>query len=127
MKTNRIINDDGEVFEENNENMALAKREINELAILNEWLEKKAQLMAAEQQFKMVDKPFRKVIKEIFEKYSIKKLENDYVQIILKNGFQKKAWRDEELIALIERHGMNVDDFKEITWVDGTITIKYKE
>lgn len=127
MKTNRIINDDGEVFEENNENMALAKREINELAILNEWLEKKAQLMAAEQQFKMVDKPFRKVIKEIFEKYSIKKLENDYVQIILKNGFQKKAWRDEELIALIKRHGMNVDDFKEITWVDGTITIKYKE
>lgn len=125
-KDERIIDENGEVLDTNNENLALAKRELNELVIFDEWLEKKEMLETAKEQFSFVDKPFRTAIKDLFTKYSIKKLDNDYLQIVFRNGYTKTSWDSEKVKALIYRSGLEPEDFQTVEWVEGTINIKYK-
>ena len=121
-----IDNETGELLEENTESYMIARRELGELAIFDEWIEKQEQLLMAKEQFEMVDKPFRKILKELFEKYSIKRLENDYVDVILKNGYNKSSWDEEKLKAFIYSHGGDPNDFKTEKWINGAFQIKYK-
>lgn len=123
-----INNETGEVMlvEEDPEKYELAKRELNELAVFDDWLEKKEMLETAKEQFDMVDKPFRKFLKELFEKYSIRRLENDYVDIIQKNGYNKTSWNDEKLKAFIYKNGADPADFQENKWIAGSFQMKYK-
>lgn len=109
------------------ENYQLAKRELNELAIFDDWLERKEALETAKEQFDMVDKPFRKAMKELFEKYSITRLENDYIDILFKNGYTKKSWDDEKLKIFIYSHGESPEDYMTEKDVASTLQIKYKE
>lgn len=121
-----IDNETGELLEENKENYMIAKKELGELEIFGDWIEKQEQLLMAKEQFDMVDKPFRRILKELFEKYSIKRLENDYMDVILKNGYNKSSWNEEKLKAFIYAHGGNPDDFKDEKWINGAFQIKYK-
>lgn len=126
MKINDLT---GEIEEQDNanENNALAVRELTQMAIFVDWLEKKEELLTAKQQFEMVDKPFRKVIKELFDKYSLTSLDNDYMTISFRNGYVKKSFDETKLKEFILQNGGNPDDFKVEKWVDSTISIKYKE
>ena len=124
MKVNDLT---GEVIENNDDNLALAKREVNELALFEPWLEAKEMLLTAKEKFEMVDVPFRKTIKEIFEKYAIKSLDNPYVSIVQKNGFARTKWDDEKLNEFLITHGAKPSDFKTQSWVEGTLQIKYKD
>lgn len=124
-----IDNETGEVVEtiEDPEKYELAKSELNSLAVLDNWLDRKAQLDAAKEQFEMVDKPFRKIMSELFEKYSIRRLENEYIDIIQKNGYSKSSWNDEKLKAFIYKNGGDPKDFQDEKWINGSLQIKYKE
>lgn len=124
MKVNDLT---GEVIEDNSDNLALAKHEVNELAVFEPWLEAKENLLTAKEQFEMVDMPFRKLITEIFDKYSIKSLTNNYIAIAQRNGYSKEKWDDEKLEKFIIEHGAKPSDFKTRTWVNGTLQIKYKD
>ena len=124
-----IDNETGEVIEaqeETSENYQLAKRELNELAVFDEWLDRKEELETAKERFDMVDKPFRKVIANLFEQYSIHRLENDYIDIIQKNGFMKTSWDEEKLKAFIYKNGGDPKDFQSEKWVNGSLQIKDK-
>ena len=125
----RIIDETGEVIEteENNVNYQLAKRELDHLPVLNDWLEKKENYLTAKEQFEMVDKPFRAKLKELFEKYGLKSLKNNYIEIIQKNGYIRKSWDDEKLKAFIYQHGGDPEEFKNSKWIDSTLQMKYKE
>lgn|GEM_PF-5676135 len=122
-----IDNLTGEVLEEKEENLQLAKKEFYSIANVDNWLEKKEALETAKEQFEMVDKPFRKLIKELFEKYQIHRLTDDYIDILLKNGYQRSSWDDEKLNEFIIQSGLKPEQFKKDKWIDGTIQIKYKE
>lgn len=122
-----IDNLTGEVLEEKEENLQLAKKEFYSIANVDNWLEKKEALETAKEQFEMVDKPFRKLIKELFEKYQIHRLTDDYIDILLKNGYQRSSWDDEKLNEFIIQNGLKPEQFKKDKWIDGTIQIKYKE
>lgn len=105
----------------------LAKAELDNLPVLNEWMEKKDEYLRAKEQFEMVDKPFRKVLKEIFDRFSITRLTNNYVDVGWRNGYIKKSWDEDLLEEFIIKHGARPDDFKKEKWIDGTISVKYKE
>lgn len=122
-----IDNLTGEILEEKEENLQLAKKEFYSVANVDNWLEKKEALETAKEQFEMVDKPFRKLIKELFEKYQIHRLTDDYIDILLKNGYQRSSWDDEKLNEFIIQSGLKTEQFKKDKWIDGTIQIKYKE
>jgi len=122
-----IDNLTGEILEEKEENLQLAKKEFYSIANVDNWLEKKEALETAKEQFEMVDKPFRKMIKELFEKYQIHRLTDDYIDILLKNGYQRSSWDDEKLNEFIIQSGLKPEYFKKDKWIDGTIQIKYKE
>ena len=126
MKKETINNETGEVVEEVKENYEIAKRELNALAIFDSWVEKQEQLLMAKEQFEAVDKPFRKAISELFEKYAVKSLKNDYVDITMRNGFMKSSWDEDKLLAFIYQHGANPKDFKTEKWQNGSLAIKYK-
>jgi hypothetical protein len=117
----------GEVIEESNDNLALAKRELNELALFEPWLEAKENLLTAKERFEMVDKPFRKVIGELFDKFSIKSISNDYISISYRNGYVKESWDSDKLEQFILSHGAKPSDFKTQKWVEGGLQLKYKE
>ena len=57
-------------MEENTVKYQLAVRELNEMAVFDDWLEKKEALETAKEQFEMIDKPFRKKLFELFENCS---------------------------------------------------------
>ena len=125
----RIDDATGEVIEneENSINYQLAKSELDRLPVLNEWMEKKEEYLRAKEQFEMIDTPFRKVLKEIFDRFSITRLTNNYVDVGWRNGYIKKSWDDKLLERFIIEHGADPDQFKKEKWVDGTISVKYKE
>ena len=130
MVKNIIDNETGEIIENvetSTEKYELAKRELNELAVFDEWLDRKEELETAKEKFDMVDKPFRKVIANLFEEYSIRRLENDYIDIIMKNGFVKTSWDEEKLNAFIYKNGADPKDFQTEKWVNGSLQIKYKD
>ena len=116
----------GEVLEENTVNYQLAIREFNSLQVIDEWLERKEALETAKEQFEMVDKPFRRKMKEIFEKYGITRLYNDYLDVSNKNGYTRESWDDEKLTEFIIKNGGDPKQFKTGKWINGTIQIKYK-
>lgn len=127
-KVGMKINDlTGEVIEESSDNLALAKRELNELTLFEPWLEAKEKLLTAKEQFDMVDKPFRKLIRELFDKFQIKSISNDYISISYRNGYVKESWDDEKLEQFIVSHGAKPSDFKTTKWVEGGLQMKYKE
>lgn len=123
----KIDNLTGEVIEENNDNLALAKRELNELALFEPWLEAKEKLLTAKEQFEMVDKPFRKLIGDLFNKFSIKSISNDYISISYRNGYVKETWDDKKLEQFLISHDAKPSDFKTKKWVEGGLQLKYKE
>ena len=96
------------------------------MVILETWMEKQEQLLMAKEQFEAVDKPFRKALKDLFERYAIKSLKNDYVDINLRNGYSKESWDEDKLLAFIYKNGGDPKDFKKESWVNGSMAIKYK-
>lgn len=119
----------GEVIEveENSIKYQLALRELNELAVFGEWLEKKEAYLTAKEQYEMVDAPFRAKLKELFEKFSLKSIKNQYIDVIQKNGYNKTSWDSKKLEAFIYQHGGDPENFKKSTWVDSSLQLKYKE
>lgn len=125
----KIDNVTGEIVEEtevNSENYQLARREMNALEIVDKWLDLKEAYETAKEQFEMVDKPLRRTLKELFKKYEVHRINGDYIDAIEKNGYFKKGWDEEKLIAFIYKHDGNPEDFKTSKWIDGTLQIKYK-
>ena len=126
----KIDDQTGEVIETvdtNSVKYQLALSELKQLAVFGEWLEKKEAYLTAKEQFEMVDKPFRKTMGELFDRYSLHRLTNEYIDIVSKNGYEKKKWDDEKLEKYLISQGLNPDTFKTSTWVNGTLQIKYKE
>ena len=126
----KIDDQTGEVIETvdtNSVKYQLALSELNQLAVFGEWLEKKEAYLTAKEQFEMVDKPFRKTMGELFDRYSLHRLTNDYIDIVSKNGYEKKKWDDEKLEKYLISQGLSPDTFKTSTWVNGTLQVKYKE
>lgn len=126
----KIDDQTGEVIETvdtNSVKYQLALSELNQLAVFGEWLEKKEAYLTAKEQFEMVDKPFRKTMGELFDRYSLHRLTNDYIDIVSKNGYEKKNWDNEKLEEYLISQGLNPDTFKKSTWVNGTLQVKYKE
>lgn len=119
----------GEVIEveENSIKYQLALRELNELAVFGEWLEKKEAYLTAKEQYEMVDAPFRAKLKELFEKFGLKSIKNQYIDVIQKNGYNKTSWDSKKLEAFIYQHGGDPENFKKSTWVDSSLQLKYKE
>ena len=119
----------GEVIEveENSIKYQLALRELNELAVFGEWLEKKEAYLTAKEQYEMVDAPFREKLKELFEKFGLKSIKNQYIDVIQKNGYNKTSWDSKKLEAFIYQHGGDPENFKKSTWVDSSLQLKYKE
>ena len=119
----------GEVIEveENSIKYQLALRELNELAVFGEWLEKKEAYLTAKEQYEMVDGPFREKLKELFEKFGLKSIKNQYIDVIQKNGYNKTSWDSKKLEAFIYQHGGDPENFKKSTWVDSSLQLKYKE
>ena len=113
--------------EQNKVRYQLAKRELNEMAVFDEWLDKKEALLTAKEQYEMVDVPFRKAMHELFERYGITRLENDYIDILLKSGYMKKTWDSEKLKVLIYSLGESPDDYMTEKWVDSSLQMKYKD
>lgn len=126
----KIDDQTGEVIETvdtNSVKYQLALSELKQLAVFGEWLEKKEAYLTAKEQFEMVDKPFRKTMGELFDRYSLRRLTNDYIDIVSKNGYEKKNWDNEKLEEYLISQGLNPDTFKKSTWVNSTLQIKYKE
>lgn len=126
----KIDDQTGEVIETvdtNSVKYQLALSELKQLAVFGEWLEKKEAYLTAKEQFEMVDKPFRKTMGELFDRYSLRRLTNEYIDIVSKNGYEKKNWDNEKLEEYLISQGLNPDTFKKSTWVNGTLQIKYKE
>ena len=119
----------GEVIEveENSIKYQLALRELNELAVFGEWLEKKEAYLTAKEQYEMVDAPFREKLKELFERFGLKSIKNQYIDVIQKNGYNKTSWDSKKLEAFIYQHGGDPENFKKSTWVDSSLQLKYKE
>lgn len=126
----KVNNETGEVLETNEtdeQTLYLAKRELNELTLFEPWLQAKENLLTAKEQFEMVDAPFKKMIEELFMKYSIKSISNDYISITDRNGYPRMYWDDEKLTEFIIKHGEKPEHFKTSKWINGGIQIKYKE
>lgn len=126
----KVNNETGEVLETNEtdeKTLYLAKRELNELTLFEPWLQAKENLLTAKEQFEMVDAPFKKMIEELFMKYSIKSISNDYISITDRNGYPRMYWDDEKLTEFIIKHGEKPEHFKTSKWINGGIQIKYKE
>ena len=126
----KIDDQTGEVIETvdtNSVRYQLALSELKQLAVFGEWLEKKEAYLTAKEQFEMVDKPFRKTMGELFDRYSLHRLTNEYIDIVSKNGYEKKNWDNEKLEEYLISQGLNPDTFKKSTWVNSTLQIKYKE
>ena len=123
----RIDNETGEVIETSSAEYELALSEFNRLPVVDTWMQKKQDYEMAKEQFEMVDKPFRKTLKDIFERYSVHRLNTDYIDIIEKNGYLRKKWDEKKLIAFIKKHKADPRDFYEETWVNGTIQMKEKK
>ena len=126
----KIDDQTGEVIETvdtNSVKYQLALSELKQLAVFGEWLEKKEAYLTAKEQFEMVDKPFRKTMGELFDRYSLHRLTNEYIDIVSKNGYEKKNWDNEKLEGYLISQGLNPDTFKKSTWVNSTLQIKYKE
>lgn len=117
----------GEEINVKQENYDIALREFNNLQEVDTWLEMKAKYDAVKEQFEMVDKPLRKKVIELFDKYFIKSLSNAYISITRRNGYEKVTWDDEKVKQLIIDNKLDVADFQTKKWVDGTLQIKYKE
>ena len=114
-------------MEENSVKYQLAKRELNELVIFDEWLEKKEALETAKEQFDFVDKPFRKALKDLFDRFGITRLENDYIDIQFRDAYTRKTWDDETLKIFIYSHGESPDDYMKEKEIASTLSVKYKE
>ena len=119
----------GEVIEatENKEQYALALQEFNSLPIIDKYVDAKVFYLYAKEQLEMVEHPLKEALEKIFNEYSIKSLKNEYLDATYRNGFMKKTWDSKALEKFIYEHGGDPDDFKKETWVEGGITLKYKE
>ena len=125
-----IVNDQtGEVtvVENSKENTAVALRDLAAMAVFEKWIDAKENYLMAKEQFEMVDKPFREAIQMLFDRYSVSSLDNDTIQISYRNGYRKKSWNNKKLEKFIYQHGGDPEDFKDESWVNGGLSIKYKE
>lgn len=123
-----IDNETGEIIEKSIDDnaMVLANNELTNAIVFIDWMEARDRYLMAKEQFESVDAPFKKKVKELFDKYSIKSIKNDYMNITLKNGYLKETWDDEKIEQLIYDLGLDEDNFKNTKWIDGSIQIKYK-
>lgn len=123
----KIDNETGEVIEANEEQYALALKEFNSLEIIDKYIDANVNYLYAKEQLEMIEHPLKEKLKEIFERFAIKSLKNEYIDAVLRNGYSKKSWDNKALEKFIYQHGGDPEDFKKEAWVDGGITIKYKE
>lgn len=122
-----INNETGEVIETNEEQYALALKEFNSLAIIDKYIDAKVNYLYAKEQLEMIEHPLKEQLEKIFNEYSIKSLKNEYLDAVYRNGYSKKSWDSKALEKFIYQHGGDPDDFKKETWIEGGITLKYKE
>lgn len=105
----------------------LIKTQITSLEIYDNWLEKKALKESAVQQFDMVDFQFKKALKEVFEKFGIKRFDDDYIQVVLRDGYYRESLDKEKVLELLDELGLIKDDYMNKKFIDSTITIKEKQ
>lgn len=121
-----MINEEtGEILEQ--ETYDLVKREVNALEIFDKWLDAKEALLTAKEQFEMVDKPFRKKLKEIFNKFSIKRFHNDYIDVQTRSGYLRKTFDADMVEKYIRDHGDDPEEFKKGKYIAETLSVKYKD
>lgn len=104
----------------------LIKKQITSLSIFNEWLEKKEAKEAADEQFDITDYQFKKVLKELFKEYNIKRFDDDYLQIILRAAYTRKTYDKKKIDELFDELGLVKEDYQNETFIDEAIVIKEK-
>lgn len=110
-----------------NNNNELIKKEFNELAIVNEYIESKEMYLAAKEQYEIKEYQLKKALMPLFKKYDIKRLDNDQIQAIRRDGYYRYSWDKEKLEKLFDELGEPKENYQTSTFIDETITIKYKE
>ena len=109
------------------EKYEIVKKELNELSIADDWLDKKEAYETAKYEFELVDKPFKSWLKEKMKEFKITRIYNAYLDAQLRKGYSKHKWNDKKVEEFIREHGGNPDDFRVFNQVDDTIAIKYIE
>lgn len=127
MKVNNTTGEIVETNDRNTEKYELAKNEVNALTVFDTWLEAKAQLLAVQDQFDIVDKKFREALNGIFDKYDLKSLENEYFYAGWRNGYSRKSWDSKKLDEFIYQNNRKPEEFKTEKWIEGGLTVKFKE
>ena len=120
-----IDRETGEVISE--QNLALIKKEVGSLEVFDKWLDAKEQLLTAKERFEMVDKPFRKAMKDIFEKYGISRFYNEYIDVTQRSAYVRSSFDPDLIEQYIKAHGDDPNDFKVSKKIAGTLSIKYKD
>lgn len=120
-----INQETGEILEQ--ETYDLIKREVNAIEIFDKWLDAKEALLTAKEQFEMVDKPFRKKLKEIFGKFSIKRFHNEYIDVQTRSGYLRKTFDADMVEKYIRDHGDDPEEFKKGKYIAETLSVKYKD
>lgn len=120
-----INQETGEILEQ--ETYDLIKREVNAIEIFDKWLDAKEALLTAKEQFEMVDKPFRKKLKEIFNKFSIKRFHNEYIDVQTRSGYLRKTFDADMVEKYIRDHGDDPEEFKKGKYIAETLSVKYKD
>ncbi|MBQ0112293.1 MAG: hypothetical protein KBT03_04100 [Bacteroidales bacterium] len=122
-----VDNQTGEVIQEVPANQKQANLESNNLPALNNWLQAQETLLYAKQQFDLFDYQLRQQAKELFQKYQVKSIENPYIRITLRNGYESKKLDTKAATDFIISKGEDIENFQNKKWVDETIVIKYKD
>lgn len=105
----------------------LVKKELNELALADEWLERKEKYETAKYEFDVVDKPFKKWLKDKMFEYGIDRIFNNYLDATKRKGYMRATWNDKAVEEYIKSHGDDPDNYRTFKHVDESIAIKYKE
>lgn len=105
----------------------LITKEFNSLAIVNEYIESKEMYLAAKEQYEIKEYQFKQILKELFKKYDIKRFDNDDIQVVFRDGYYRNSWDKAKLEKLFEELGEPKEDYQTSTFIDETITIKYKD
>lgn len=120
-----INSETGEVIGQ--ETYDLVAKEVNAIEVFDKWLDAKEALLTAKEQFDMVDKPFRKKLKEIFARYSISRFYNDYIDVQTRKGYVRKTFNTAKVEQYIRDHGDDPEEFKEGKYIADTLSVKYKD
>lgn len=120
-----IDRETGEVISE--ETYSLIKKDVDAIQVFDQWLDAKEQLLTAKERFDMVDKPFREELKKIFQKYSISRFYNDYIDVQSRKGYTRMTFDTDKVEQYIREHGDDPEAFKKGKYIADTLSVKYRD